>query len=231
MQFPLILARDLPLGSEVLSPQDTLIVVRGNDKLERVPADAIRNISPKYAAEVPTTPIQEGEEHTIAWDTDGIYTFENGVWGKTPRLLTNWNDYNSESRFLLVNRPVELSNEEVTNARASLKISSATVTDEGLVKIAKSVDANDGGVITGPQLIDYIDAQISNIKPKTNEVINLGNYSGDVLIKGKNGEVLLTYDSATSTLYIGGPDVNVAVRSKDKTLIQNVTEENIVEIA
>lgn len=230
MQFPLILARDLPLGSEALSSQDALVVVRGNSKLERIPADAIRNISPKYTAEVPSTPIQEGEEHTITWDTDGIYTFENGAWGKTPRLLTNWNDYNSESRFLLVNRPVELSDEEVTNVRASLKISSATATNEGLVKLATSVDANDGGVITGPQLIDYVDAQISNIKPKASESISLGNYSGDVLIKGRNGEVLLTYDSTTNTLYIGGPDVNVAVRSKDKTLIQNVTEENIIEI-
>lgn len=230
MQFPLILARDLPISTSDLSPQDTLLVVRGTNKLERVSCAAIKNVSPSYITERPTTPTDEGEESNIAWNESGVYTFSNGLWGKTPRLLTAWEDLDSESRFLLVNKSVALSSKEISNARTSLNISHATTTNEGLVKIAESIDANDGGVITGPQLIDYIDTQLSNIKPTTPTNISLGNYSGDVLLKGKNGEVLLMYDSDSSTLYIGSDSVNVVLQSKDKTLVQNNNAETIVTL-
>lgn len=230
MQFPLILARDLPISTSDLSPQDTLLVIRGNDKLERVSYDAIKNVSPSYIKDCPTTPTDDGEESNIAWNENGVYTFSNGLWGKTPRLLTSWEDLDSESRFLLVNKSVELSPKEIYNARTSLNISHATTTNEGLVKLAESISANDGGVITGPQLIDYIETQLSNIQPTTPTNVDLGNYSGDVLLKGKNGEVLLMYDSGTNTLYIGSANVNVVVQSKDKTLVQNNNAETIATL-
>lgn len=232
MQFPLILARDLPLGSPTIGAGDTLPIIRGNGRTERISADALTSSYINYIASAPTSPNTPGEENAIAFDRDGVYSYKEGTWGKSPRVTTHWEDLDEDSRFLLTNKALTLTEQEINNVRESIDIKPATTDNLGLVKLATTIDANDGGALTGQQVIDYVSERIesitSTISSSSNKSIN--NYTGEVLIKGPSGEVLMMYNASNKTLYLGGDAVNVVIRSKDDTKVQNVSDNTIVTI-
>ena len=232
MQFPLILARDLPLGSPTIGTGDTLPIIRGNGKAERISADVLVASYINYIDSAPTSPNVIGEENAIAFDRDGMYSYKEGTWGKSPRVITHWEDLDENSRFLLTNRALNLSEQEIKNVRESIDIKNATTDNSGLVKLATTIDANDGGVLTGQQVIDYVSTQLESI---TNEITStssksISNYVGDVLIKGPNGEILMTYNTSNKILYLGSDSVDVVIRSKNGIQAQNSNDNTIVTI-
>lgn len=228
MQFPLILLRDIPVSQESLTDADTVLVIRDNTKTERVPISSFFEHIPIYITDIPTTPTAEGIEGAIAWDNTGLYTFTNGIWGKTPRLVNYWDNITQTSRFLQVDKPLTLSEREIENVKTSIGLQNATMQVSGTVKITQAIDANDGGVTTGTQVEDYVNQKLSSITPVSESTNNLENYSGPLLLKGPEGEVLMTYDSATSTLYIGSSEVNVILRCKDFVQVQDKSHQLII---
>lgn len=230
MQFPLILARDIPVGAPTLSADDTIPIIRSNGKTERIDAKAFASLSPKFQSTTPTSPIVPGESGAIAWDQDGVFTYCEGMWGKTPRVYSHWEELDQNSRFLLVNKEQPLLDSEIANVRNSIKLFDATTNQKGLVKLATAIDANDGGVLTGPQVIDYIRTQLDSLVPEASSNANLGNYTGDVLIKGPDGEVLITYNSENKTLYLGSADVNVVLRGQSHVQVQDADASSVVTI-
>lgn len=230
MQFPLILARDIPVGAPTLSADDTILIIRSNGKTERIDAKAFSSLSPKFQPTAPTSPIVSGETGAIAWDQDGVFTYCEGMWGKTPRVYSHWEELDQNSRFLLVNKEQPLLDSEIDNVRNSIKLFDATTAQKGLVKLATAVDANDGGVLTGPQVIDYIRTQLDSLVPEASSNANLGNYTGDVLIKGPDGEVLITYNSENKTLYLGSADVNVVLRGQSHVQVQDADASSVITI-
>lgn len=158
MNLPLILTRDIPQGAPVINEDDTIVVVRGNSKTERISAKALQNLYVKATATAPTTATSPGEEFNIAWDGTGVYTYKNGIWGKSPRSTSNWSDFTDNTRLFVLDHPMELGVEELQNARETLGIVSATTEQEGLVRITSDVTANDGGVVTGAQMVEYVTA-------------------------------------------------------------------------
>ena len=230
MQFPLILARDIPVGAPTLSADDTILIIRSNGKTERIDAKSFASLSPKFQSTVPTSPIVSGESGAIAWDQDGVFTYCDGMWGKTPRVYSHWEELDQNSRFLLVNKEQPLLDSEIDNVRNSIKLFDATTNQKGLVKLATAIDANDGGVLTGPQVIDYIRTQLDSLVPEASSNANLGNYTGDVLIKGPDGEALITYDSENKILYLGGADVNVVLRGQSYVQVQDADTSSVITI-
>ena len=230
MQFPLILARDLPIGAPSLNPEDTILVVRDTGTTERVPAHVLSNISPLYSPTVPATPISDGADCTIAWDDDGVYTYKDGVWGKSPRVTSHWSELDQHSRFLLVNKHVKLSTEELAIARETLDLAPATAEKPGLVRISTDMNANDGSVPTNIQVVDYVNEMLTSLVSTSDSKVNLSNYTGDVLLKGPNGEVLLTYNPTDKTLYLGSKDVNVVVTSQSNTKVNDAAGVTIATI-
>lgn len=158
MNLPLILTRDIPQGAPVINEDDTIVVVRGNSKTERISAKALQNLYVKATATAPTTATSPGEEFNIAWDGTGVYTYKNGIWGKSPRSTSNWSDFTDNTRLFVLDHPMELGVEELQNARETLGIVSATTEQEGLVRITSDVTANDGGVVTGAQMVEYVNS-------------------------------------------------------------------------
>ena len=232
MQFPLILARDLPLGSPTIGTGDTIPVIRGTGRTERISADALAASYINYIDSAPTSPNVIGKENAIAIDRAGIYSYKEGTWGKSPRVTTHWEDLDENSRFLLTNRALNLSEQEIKNVRESIDIKNATTDNSGLVKLATSIDANDGGVLTGQQVIDYVSTQLESITGEITSTSSksISNYTGDVLIKGPNGELLMTYNTSNKTLYLGSDSVNVVIRSKNGTQVQNSNDTTIATI-
>ena len=228
MQFPLILLRDIPVSKEGLTDTDTVLVVRDNTKTERVPISSFLKHVPICITDIPTTPIAEGAEGSIAWDNTGLYTFANGIWGKTPRLVNNWDDITKTSRFLQVDKPLTLSEREIENVKLSIGLQNATMHVSGTVKITQAIEANDGGVPTGTQVEDYVAQKLSSLMPVSESTNDLENYSGPLLLKGPKGEVLMTYDSTNSTLYIGSSDINVVLRCKDSVQVQDKSHQLII---
>lgn len=232
MQFPLILARDLPLGSPTIGVGDTIPIIRGTGVTERISADAFTASYINYIDSAPTSPNIPGEENAIAFNKDGVYSYKEGTWGKSPRVTSYWDDLDENSRFLLTNKVLSLTEQEIKNVRESININPATTDNLGLVKLATAIDANDGGVLTGQQVIDYVSTQLESITTEIDSASNksISNYTGDVLIKGPNGELLMTYTSTNKTLYLGSDVVNVVIRSKDSTQVQNSGDNTIVTI-
>lgn len=232
MQFPLILARDLPLGSPTIGAGDTIPIIRGTGVTERISADAFTASYINYIDAAPTSPNIPGEENAIAFNKDGVYSYKEGTWGKSPRVTSYWDDLDENSRFLLTNKVLSLTEQEINNVRESININPATTDNLGLVKLATAIDANDGGVLTGQQVIDYVSTQLESITTEIDSTSNksISNYTGDVLIKGPNGELLMAYNSTNKTLYLGSDVVNVVIRSKDNTQVQNSSDNTIVTI-
>lgn len=229
-QFPLVQTRNLPVENATLGTGDYLLAVKSNLRTVRIPLSALGIQGIDISLSPPTDPASPGLSGGFTWDDSGVYTYYNGVWGKTPRMMTNWDDYTPTTRFLRVDAHQELSDEEKSNARDNIGIESATTTKEGLVRLTSEVGSNDGGVVTEAQMRDYVAEQVKQINIALNSSDRIANYQGEVRIMGPSGELILYYDSANKSLWIG-KDVNVLqMKPKERLTIydRNGAEETSV---
>ena len=186
---PFKLVTDLPLVGA--SSFDIVSVVNNTDTV-RVSWESLTS---KYISQTEDIPREPGITNnapyiTFAADSTGLYISDGSAWRKSPSYGSNWEDLTDDTRFLLVNAPMELTATEVNNARNSLKLGTATGTDLGLVKVlpttvnavqADSVRINNDGVL----VIDFA-TPIEEASPEgVPGVVRLKNYySTDVTEDG-----------------------------------------------
>lgn len=84
---------------------------------------------------------------TFAADDSGLY-FSDGVqWRKTPVYNANWDDLTDDTRFLLVNAPMSLTETEVSNVWQSINLAEATTESLGVVKGSETVGVEADGTL------------------------------------------------------------------------------------
>lgn len=216
-QLSLINAKDLPSYSGALGEDTTLIAVLGNERTVRIPFNVLHDEHITFYP-TPSTPAAAGVTGAISWDNTGVFTYHGGLWGKSPRITSNWGDYTADSRFLLVSSAQALSAEEISTARNNLNIKAATQSEEGLVRITTNMDDNSGAVPTAAVIKSYIQQILQSGTPSLpGSSINLGNYVGPVKIQDSHGNILLHYDELRKVLHIGNvtiPDVKIATSTQ-----------------
>lgn len=141
VDIPIRLVSDLPLdGSDTFD----VIAVVGNKDTVRINWN---NLSSNSVQQTHTIPVGPGTASGVAPNTitlavdnkGGLYVSDGSEWRKTFTYSDNWDDLepsedDREARFLLVNKPMSLSEEEIDNVKESLNIGIATSVKEGLVK-------------------------------------------------------------------------------------------------
>lgn len=141
-QFPLVLLRDLPQLAITPDAKTTVPVVQDNVLTGRLSWALWTAGLAKLEGNSPTEQAASGDEGYFAADNTGIYAYKNGEWHKAPVYNDKWDDLTVNTRFLLVNESMDLSDEEIANARASLKIHIATQTEPGLVRAMTQAEQN-----------------------------------------------------------------------------------------
>jgi hypothetical protein len=177
---PFKLVPELPLVGA--SSFDIVAVVNNIDTV-RVSWESLTS---KYISQTEDIPREPGIANnapyiTFAADSTGLYISDGSMWRKAPSYGNNWEDLTDDTRFLLVNAPMELTDAEVNNARTSLKLGTATDTELGLVKVlpttvdavqADSVKINNDGVL----VIDFATPIEEDSPEGVPGVVRLKNY-------------------------------------------------------
>lgn len=163
--LPTIRLRDLPVFTGTVGETDSVLLISRNGVERRLPVSALlssleNNITSEDV--VPSDPLNAGRDGQIAWDETGIYTYYNGVWGKSPKYNAFWADITETVRFLLVSKDQELSDDEKKIGRDNLGISSATTTAEGIVRLANSISEGLATVPTAGVVAEYVKQQLGN---------------------------------------------------------------------
>ena len=220
-QLSLINAKDLPSYSGALGEDTSLICVLGNENTVRVPFTVLHDTHITFYP-APSTPSAAGESGAISWSSSGVFTYDNGMWGKTPRVVNNWDDFDADSRFLLVSKEQVLSEEELSVARLNLGLKPATEEIEGLVRITTDMNDNSGAVPTAAVIKEYIRQILTEgaiVTPGSNT--NLSNYIGPVNIHSSDGNTILYYDELRKVLNIGSSAIPlVKLSSADKITVE-----------
>lgn len=209
-QTPLVLLRNLPVWSGALSETDTVLCVLGNRNAVRAPMTAVTGNSVQFAENAPSSPSSSGQPAQIAADSTGLYYYYEGAWKKLPAVTENWDEYTGDTQFVIANKSQNFTPEQVNNIRTSLQLGAASTENAGLVKLTSGMDSNDGGVPTAEQVKQYIEEKLKDIVISGGDgggggtaTINLADYTGNVCLKGPNGETILCYDASSKKLYFG----------------------------
>lgn len=174
------LVPELPL---VNSHAFDIVAVVNNKDTVRV---SWNSLTSNYISQTQDVPSEPGVTNdipyiTFAADETGLYVNDGTSWRKSPSYGGNWDDLTENTRFLLVNSPMELTDEEVENARQSLKLGIATDTKLGLVKAypaasdaitAESVKINNDGSL----VIEFATPIVENAPEGVPGVVRLKNY-------------------------------------------------------
>lgn len=130
--FPQVLLRDLPLSPGTAEPY-TFVAVDGNRNAVRVPAGVLTQQSVTRDPNIPATLDAPGSEGSLAFSCSSLYSYYAGQWGASPRYVNNIEDLDANTRFLLVNKEMNLTSEEQSFVKSSLNIVLASADNAGLV--------------------------------------------------------------------------------------------------
>lgn len=219
--FDLKLLRNLPV---VETLEDTtavqLIAVVDNTATMRISLDAVKTLTPLFVSTPPSTSTEEGDPTSISFSTDGVFTYAEDGWGKSPRVSNSayWSDFTSESRFLLVDRLQELSEDQQINARANIGVIDAGIGVKGLVSLVDNMDSNAAdGIPTIAAIKSYVDARLAAFTPQV-QPVDLSNYRGVVnLITPAGNSILKAND--TEGVVLGSNKLDTTVSGKDSVQV------------
>ena len=141
-QIPLTLLRDLPQLAITPDSNTTIPVVQDNVLAGRISWDLWTAELVKLQSNTPFEPSSPGDEGRFTADSTGIYAYKHGEWHKAPVYNSNWDELGTDTRFLLVNSAMELSEREIANARASLNIQIADQETPGLIRAMNQQEQN-----------------------------------------------------------------------------------------
>lgn len=141
MAIPIIRLDSLPLQSLGSGNTATVPVVLDNTTTVRVPWNDFVAQSIKSATTVPAAPSSSGEEQSMVASSEGLYVYSNGSWRKSPLYAGNWEDLTRDTRFLLVNTLMQLTDQQIENVYNTLKLALATQEKAGLVRAMTDEEA------------------------------------------------------------------------------------------
>lgn len=143
--FPLIRFDALPLSTSDGS-NASLVAVIGNTTTVRI---RWVDLTAKFAI-LTDGEIDGDTESDFSIKEDGVFSRHNTVWGKSPRYkYENWGDLTKDTRFLRVDSTMNLTEDEIGNARKSLNIQIADQTTPGFVLSKPKESAFDTEVVGG----------------------------------------------------------------------------------
>lgn len=216
MAIPIIRLDSLPLQSLGSGNTATVPVVLDNTTTVRVPWNDFVEKSVKAATTVPAAPSSSGEEQSMIASSEGLYVYCNGSWRKSPLYAGNWEDLTQDTRFLLVNTLMQLTDQQIENVYNTLKLALATQEKAGLVRamtdeeaaassgaavkvntngtmfVPAASDTQQGTVVYGAgqqgpvATVDYVDTRVDSIA-KTNIPAATSEALGGVLSGGSDG--------------------------------------------
>jgi hypothetical protein len=194
---PIKLVPELPLSN---SSAFDIVAVLNNKDTVRVSWQSLTSNHIAQTADIPTEP---GTTNDIAYitfaaDETGIYTNDSTSWTKSPVYNNNWEDLTVDTRFLLVNAPMQLGEDEVANARQSLSLDKATEDKLGLVKVlpttattatANSVKLDKDGLV----VVDFATPTSEENPEGVPGVVKLKNYYNSKVTEDGTYAVTETY--------------------------------------
>lgn len=223
MAIPIIRLDSLPLQSLGSGNTATVPVVLDNTTTVRVPWNDFVSKSIKSATIVPAAPSSSGEEQSMVASSEGLYVYSNGSWRKSPLYAGNWEDLTKDTRFLLVNTLMQLTDQQIENVYNTLKLALATQEKAGLVRamtdeeaaassgaavkvnangtmfVPAASDTQQGTVVYGAgqqgpvATVNYVDTRVDGIA-RTNVPVATSESLGGVLSGGSDGA--FTVDAA-----------------------------------
>ena len=99
-RFSLIQFKDLPTFTGTLSENATLVAVLDNARTVRIDWDILNSGLIRGSADQPSSPSDLGRaKETYTSDPQGLYSYADGSWGKSPRYTENWDDLVPGVRF------------------------------------------------------------------------------------------------------------------------------------
>lgn len=219
--FDLKLLRNLPV---VETLEDTtavqLIAVVDNTATMRISLDAVKTLTPLFVSTPPENPTDGGAPTSISFSEDGVFTYTEEGWGKSPRVSNSayWSDFDADSRFLLVSKRQDLDKDQKDNALANLGIEDAAVGVKGLVSLVDNIDSNPSeGVPTVAAVKNYIDARLAAFTPQV-QALDLSNYSGDVNLTTPNGRSILKAND-TEGVVLGSDELDTTVAGQNSVQV------------
>lgn len=214
------------LAVSTSSSFDIVAVINNKDTVrvnwESLTADYVRS-----TADIPTPGITTAPYATIATDNTGAYISTGEQWLKIPAYSDNWDDLTSGTRFLLVNAPMELSAQEIANARTSLGLFPATDEELGLIKSSNTIHVSEDGT-----------ASVAFAKPVTaldtegtpGLVYLNDSYSVSASLPGRKYAVTENYVSEALTQLSGELSDNLPVASTTSRGIVQIAEADALKI-
>lgn len=177
--FPFIRFEDIPLDTETLRSNDSIIVVKDNTFTARVPADLV---VPIRSVTKPSDLNEPGTAGDMSWDDDSFYVYNGKAWGRIPFNI-DWTD--KAGRFLDVSKVMSLSSSEVENVWNTINITYAAEgeSQSGLVRIASELNDEGSNAVPGMNLFR---TYVENIKGETGETGPRG-YTGEIGPRGYTG--------------------------------------------
>lgn len=194
---PIKLVPELPLSN---SSSFDIVAVLNNKDTVRVSWQSLTSNHISQTADIPAEPGTTSDIAyiTFAADETGIYANNGTSWTKSPAYSNNWEDLTVDTRFLLVNAPMQLGDSEVANARQSLRLDKATADELGLVKVlpvistattANSVKLDKDGLV----VVDFATPTSEENPEGVPGVVKLKNYYSSTVTEDGTYAVTETY--------------------------------------
>lgn len=143
---PIVKFEELPAYAGVTGLQ--VVCVKGGADAVRVDWEALNTGRPTFAPSAPAASSTYGEAGQMYVGESGLFTWETSTgWAKTPRVTSHWEDLDTSSRFLLVNKDQSLSEQEQEQGRSNLGVGVASEEKRGLVKQYSAGDIYEGASV------------------------------------------------------------------------------------
>lgn len=129
-------------------------------QVKRIPYATLL-LSGVQLGDVPEGPTSDPQEQSISWDENAIYTYYMNSWGKTPRTVAHWEEWDSTTRPVLLDKTQTISDIERQTALRNLGIDNASLTKTGLIQFTDDPNNTEGKVLTRRALIELIHSVIN----------------------------------------------------------------------
>lgn len=142
MNFPIVKLTDIPVSTATPDADTTLPAVLGNATTVRLRwSDLLDGVVFSYTTP-PSSPNSPGENGSISISSSGLYVYANGAWNKVFIYSDNWDEITTDTRALLVNAPMTLTQTEIENVKTSINLTIANQDYPGLVKFMTQEEQN-----------------------------------------------------------------------------------------
>lgn len=209
-----------------------VIGVLGNGTTVRIPWDSLSS-GFAVVATAPAEASDEGVAGQFAVSNSGLYSYENGQWGKSPRYNTNWNDLDQDTRFLLVSKIMSMSQEELAVAWQNLGLGPATGPEMGPLGV---VTPGTLGLVKGSDTVQVTPAGelfVNEASTQEPGLVRLFSQEGDrsVVTKAWLDEVVEGIQNSILPTPIASPGVPGLVTPSETVSVNSLTGEATVHIA